>query len=166
MSRLFTINPYTQTQFGGTIGGPIKRDKLFFFADYEWRTRSIPGEPSTATVFTQAMRAGDFSILLNPPAGARRYDERTDSALRHAKQLRALCEQSDSDRESGRPITFSRIPLCIRCRTQLASRWGRSQQFPRPSRSFMVNNQGDVKIEWDPRQADKITGFYRQSRCV
>ena len=29
--------------------------------------------------------------------------------------------------------------------------------------ALSVNNQGDVKIEWDPRQADKITGFYSQS---
>ena len=29
-----------------------------------------------------------------------------------------------------------------------------------PSRSFKANNQGDIKIEYDPRPADKITGFY------
>ena len=41
-----------------------------------------------------------------------------------------------------------------------------ANNFHGPSRSFIVNNQGDVKIEWDPRQADKITGFYSQSQCV
>jgi hypothetical protein len=28
------INPFSQSQFGGTFGGPIKKDKLFFFVDY------------------------------------------------------------------------------------------------------------------------------------
>ena len=31
------------------------------------------------------------------------------------------------------------------------------------TRSFLTDNQGDVKVEWDPRGADKITGFYAQS---
>ncbi len=31
------------------------------------------------------------------------------------------------------------------------------------TRKFTTNNQGDVKIEWDPRTTDKITGFYSQS---
>ena len=31
---IIPINPFSQAQFGGTFGGPIKRDKLFFFVDY------------------------------------------------------------------------------------------------------------------------------------
>jgi hypothetical protein len=29
-----------------------------------------------------------------------------------------------------------------------------------PQRNYKANNQGDIKIEWDPRAADKITGFF------
>ncbi len=32
-----------------------------------------------------------------------------------------------------------------------------------PTRNFKANNQGDVKIEYDPNQLDKITGFYAMS---
>jgi hypothetical protein len=58
------VNPYSQAQFGGTFGGPIKRDKLFFFVDY-LGSRYHKGGTTTASVFTEAMRNGDFSALLS-----------------------------------------------------------------------------------------------------
>ncbi len=54
--------PFTQTIFGGTVGGPIKRDKLFFFADYEGARYHTGGTEATS-VIPAAFRAGDFSSL-------------------------------------------------------------------------------------------------------
>ncbi len=50
-----------QNQFGGTLGGPIKKDTTFFFASYEGRriVQGITGDPTV--VPTAAERAGDFS---------------------------------------------------------------------------------------------------------
>jgi len=52
--------PFRQNQFGGTFGGPIRRNKLFFFADYQG-TRQVRGTTYLASVATDAMRQGDFS---------------------------------------------------------------------------------------------------------
>jgi len=53
-------NSYTRNLFGGTFGGPILKEKLFFFGDYQGG-RFHSGGTSTASVYTQKMRNGDFS---------------------------------------------------------------------------------------------------------
>ncbi len=52
--------PFTQNQFGGTIGGAAIKNKTFYFGSYEgFRLRQ--GVPYTTTVPTAAERTGDFS---------------------------------------------------------------------------------------------------------
>ena len=47
-------------QFGGTLGGPIKKNKLFFFADWE-RTVRRQNASGFRTLATDALRGGDFA---------------------------------------------------------------------------------------------------------
>ncbi|MDX6611857.1 MAG: hypothetical protein QOD75_1043 [Blastocatellia bacterium] len=54
---------YLRNQFGGSIGGPIKRDRTFFFADYEG-TRSREGITRITNVPTVQERGGNFSQSL------------------------------------------------------------------------------------------------------
>ena len=56
---------FHRNQFGGTIGGPVIKNKLFFFADYEGLRQKQPLGSAVNTVPTDAMRAGDFSQLRN-----------------------------------------------------------------------------------------------------
>lgn len=51
---------YIRNQFGGALGGPIKSDRTFFFADYEG-TRSREGITRVSNVPTAQERAGNFS---------------------------------------------------------------------------------------------------------
>jgi hypothetical protein len=59
------VEPLEQNQFGGTIGGPVKRDRAFFFGYYEG-LRNRQGVTTSATVPTAAERRGDFSAMTTP----------------------------------------------------------------------------------------------------
>src|SRR5262249_7954091 len=48
-----------QNQFGGALGGPIRRNRTFFFGSWQ-RSRDRSSAPQIATVPSQAMRGGDF----------------------------------------------------------------------------------------------------------
>ena len=61
---------YIQNQFGGAAGGPIKKDKLFVFADYEG-LRRLQKALSFASVPTLAQRSGVFTVgVVNPYDGS------------------------------------------------------------------------------------------------
>lgn len=59
------VEPLKQHQYGATIGGPIRKNRLFAFGYYEG-FRNRQGITKTATVPTPAERAGDFSGLQDP----------------------------------------------------------------------------------------------------
>ncbi len=59
---------FHRNQFGATIGGPIKKNKLFFFAYYEGLRQASPGS-TFETVPTSAELTGDFSALLGAQQG-------------------------------------------------------------------------------------------------
>ncbi|MGH9764752.1 MAG: carboxypeptidase regulatory-like domain-containing protein, partial [Blastocatellia bacterium] len=58
---------FIRNQFGFTFGGPIVKDKTFFFMDFQGLRQRLPIEAGNLiTVPTAQMRMGDFSQLLNP----------------------------------------------------------------------------------------------------
>jgi hypothetical protein len=57
--------PFKQHQFGGTLGGPIVKDRTFFFVDYQG-LRINQGQTYVSTVPSLRMRAGDFSEVNRP----------------------------------------------------------------------------------------------------
>lgn len=60
---------FQQNQFGGTLGGPIRHDKVFFFADYQG-TRTIQAQPTgLVLVPSAAERSGDFSAAATSLTG-------------------------------------------------------------------------------------------------
>jgi hypothetical protein len=71
-----TKAPFRQNQFGATLGGPIKRDKLFFFVDYQG-TRIGSSQTDISTVPTAAELSGDFSGIYDGTPSTTIYDPAT-----------------------------------------------------------------------------------------
>src|SRR5713226_2315094 len=55
--------PLRWNMFGGTLGGPVLKNKLFFFVDYQGQRFDHPPAGSFISVYTPAEQAGDFSAL-------------------------------------------------------------------------------------------------------
>ncbi|MGB6266489.1 MAG: carboxypeptidase regulatory-like domain-containing protein, partial [Candidatus Acidiferrales bacterium] len=59
-------DPLRRNQFGGDLGGPIKRDKLFFFLNYQGTRSSSAASNNFTQTPTAAMLQGDFSAVPTP----------------------------------------------------------------------------------------------------
>ncbi len=59
---------FNRNQFGGTIGGPIRKDRWFIFGDYQGTRQARGLSTGLITVPTLAQRAGDVGSLISPTA--------------------------------------------------------------------------------------------------
>jgi len=147
-------NPFTQSLFGGTLGGPILHNKLFFFVDYEG-VRKHTGGLIQSSVLTQAMRNGDFSALLSlDNGGTQLYDSQNNYAPYVNNQVPVL-----------NPVAkyLFAHPELYPLPNTAASSGIIGNNFQGAQRTFVINNQGDVKIEYNLGVSNKFTAFYAQS---
>jgi hypothetical protein len=162
------INPFSFAQFGGAIGGPIVHNKLFFFADY-LAARWHMGGYGKASVITDAERHGDFSALLTGSNPIQLYDPLNNFApyvnnqglpiINPVAKFLFANTKLYPDCGGSTPAT----PTGGICLT--ASDGVSANSYEAPSESYKGNNQGDIKIEYDVRNNDKVTGFYSISHA-
>ena len=82
----FDQPPFRLNQYGGSLGGPIVKNRTFFFANWE-STRFVRGSTVQASVPTAAMRAGDFSGLFDSQGRQTHiYDPMTTDPVTYQRQ--------------------------------------------------------------------------------
>jgi hypothetical protein len=130
--------------FGGTVGGPIIKDKLFFFADYQGQRFDHPTTSQFITVFTNAERHGDFSQI-------------------SAQLVNPITKQ---------PFPGNQIPTSLE--NIVAKNLFASSYYPQPINSQPINNavntytqaynadQGDIKVDYNITEKDRFSGRYSQ----
>jgi hypothetical protein len=147
---------YRQNQFGGTLGGKIIENKLFFFTNYEGFRRRQE-RTQVGTVPTLAMRRGDFSGVRDifDPATTRPAPGTASGFTR--------------DQFPGRMIPQNRWdPIAARL----------IQAYPAPQNSALTNNytailkdvqrwdQGDGRIDWNAGENNVVFGRFSRQDTV
>jgi hypothetical protein len=165
--------------FGGTIGGPIIKNKLFFFADFQDQRFDFPSSASFNTVFTSAERGGDFGILCTGNGGTFNGSGVCTGGT-NAVQLynpcasfSAPCTPSGPAAPTRQPFPNNVIPMVMM--NPVAGALFSSSLYPTPINGQLQHNavntsnsaqnveQGDLKIDFKPTQQDSI--FYRFTRA-
>ena len=146
--------PFKQHQFGGAIGGPIARNRTFFFADYDG-FRQDQGRVFVTTVPTLKMRQGDFSEV------GTIYDPLTTVVLPSGSATRE-------------PFAGNQIPL---------NRWDPvtaklMNAYPLPATSALANNlvttptrtqdwnQFDVRVDHTQSERNNFLARYSRSETA
>ena len=137
------------------LGGPVIHNKLFFFVDY-LGSRYHTAAPPSASVFTAAMRNGDFSALVSR--------QQPHPVVRSAEQLRSLRGQQGRPRQQpGR-----KVPVCQPVALPAAQCHSVTTALP-PTTCKVTRAASRPTIRATSKLSgirsanDKLTGFYSMS---
>src|SRR6266852_4907950 len=148
--------------FGGTLGGPVKKDKLFFFGSwdgtYERDNRQVSTGPSPGieTVPTAAVRAGDFSGVLSkiydPASGAGNPAARTQfvaSSNPSSLLFNAACTNSAGCPNIIPTARLSSISQKILALVPAPNLSGDTANFFSSATQRLTRHNFDGKVDWN-----------------
>jgi Carboxypeptidase regulatory-like domain/TonB dependent receptor len=102
-----SVEPLHRNQFGATFGGPIKKDKTFFFVYYEG-IRDSQGETTLTTVPSDAERTGNFADVCTQNGGTFNAQ---GLCVNGAPQPAPIPNGQLVNEFSGQPIPFNQLPF-------------------------------------------------------
>ena len=142
-------NSYTQQIFGGTFGGPVLHNKLFFFADYEGVRRHRGGFAS-ASVLTPQMLAGNFSAFTG-----QLVDTQNNFAPYAGNQVPVVNPVA---------VFLAAHPNIYPAPNAAPGDGLLQNNFQGPQSTFLSNNQEDFKVDFTPGDRNKFNAFYSQGK--
>ncbi len=128
---------FQQNQFGAALGGPVRKNQTFFFADFEG-TRRVQRQLGFATLPTMEQRAGNFGTAIQNPYTREVY---TNGVI-PASAITSFAQK-----------VFKDLPAPTRA--------GLSNNYDNLPRVPTADNKGDGKL--DHYFSSRVTGFFRYS---
>ncbi len=108
------VSPLKRNQFGGALGGPLRKDKLFFFGNYEGFREAATGNPPVGRVMTPSERAGVFpTAIVDPLDGRTPFANNTIPRSRIdpiSERILTLVPEQNTPSDPLRNFVFNGIP--------------------------------------------------------
>src|SRR5215469_2549551 len=150
-------------EYGGTVGGPIKKNKLFFFADYQGSRFDLPATPKPKTTFTTSDLTGNLSDL-----GVTLHYPGTNITMPSNLSQAAVC--TGTQKMGVDPCISGLSPTALKIanalpKPNLAGTPGSNGtlfNLNNSQQQFTHGNQGDIKMDWDPTDKDRLFARYSQ----
>jgi Carboxypeptidase regulatory-like domain/TonB dependent receptor len=144
---------FKRNVFGGTVGGPIKKDKTFIFGAYQGARRREGQASPQLTVLSQAERGGNFGELCGAPSD---FDGAGNCTNPSGTQL--------TNPNTGNPYPFNQVPVNPISAAYI------SKYVPLPTlpnngfisapSAAIDEDQGIIRVDHTLTQRDTLSGLY------
>jgi hypothetical protein len=158
--------------FGGTIGGPVVKNKLFFFFDYQGQRFDHPSSTQQLNLFTAAERAGNFGDICDKGFTAGLCND-TATVKVNGVDTVIRTHQLYDPRNGNAPFANNLIAAPIDPVAQAlfasslypaATGTGRQNNATYTQTKVINTNQYDVKIDFNATAKDHIFGRYSHAK--
>jgi hypothetical protein len=150
-------------EFGGTIGGPIIKDKLFFFADFQGAINNTPRSPQTNVTIPSAYLSGNLSGFCTNNGG-------TFISGVCSNPMYQIYQPSSGVSPANRtPFLNNQVPISSSVAGKIVASSVFQQQVEQQSyytSGYIHSYQGDVKIDWQASPKDHVSGRYSQMHTI